>query len=274
MSGTESREDSVRETELHDEVRAADGGEETELNGGAPAQDGGQESPAGEGSVRMRHVVSYVRREGRLTRGQSRALEDLWPEYGIPYREEMLDLQQIFGRECPVIFEIGFGMGRSFLDMAQAESSAGFLGTEVHRPGIGACLMGIRCRFLTNVRVMDHDAVEILKHMIPENSLSRIQVFFPDPWSKKKHHKRRLIQKDFLELAASRLILGGRIHMATDWQEYAESMRDTGNACPMLRNLSATGDYVPRPAERPLTKFEERGLRLGHGVWDLIFERI
>ncbi len=221
----------------------------------------------------MRRIVSFVRREGRLTKGQSRALEELWPRYGVEYGEQ-IDFKDLFGNDNPVVFEIGFGMGRSFVEMAREAPAENYLGTEVHRPGIGACLMSVRDLGLVNVRVMDHDAVEILKNMIPDSSLSRLQLFFPDPWHKKKHHKRRIVQTDFLELAARKLKTGGIIHMATDWQEYAEHMRDTGNGCTFLKNLSASGDFIPRPDSRPVTKFEERGIRLGHGVWDLQFEKI
>ncbi|MBQ8706746.1 MAG: tRNA (guanosine(46)-N7)-methyltransferase TrmB [Succinivibrionaceae bacterium] len=238
------------------------------MNSDADTQNSG---PADESS--FRRIVSFVRREGRLTKGQSRALDELWPVYGIEYKAEPLDLAAIFGNSNPVVFEIGFGMGRSLLEMAEAAPEVNFLGTEVHRPGIGACLMGIRDKSLSNIRVMDHDAVEILKNMLPSGSLQRLQLYFPDPWHKKKHHKRRIVQVDFLQLVASRLVLGGVIHMATDWQEYAEHMRDAGNACGFLKNLSHSGDFVPRPDFRPVTKFEERGLRLGHGVWDLMFEK-
>lgn len=232
-----------------------------------------QEETEPEKMTALRRIVSFVRREGRLTRGQSRALEELWPVYGVEYGD-LVDFKKLYGNDHPVVFEIGFGMGRSFVEMAAADPDDNYLGTEVHRPGIGACLMGIREKGLSNVRVMDHDAVEILKNMIPDGSLSRLQLFFPDPWHKKKHHKRRIVQTDFLELAAVKLKNGGIIHMATDWQEYAEHMRDTGNACGFLKNLSVTGEFIPRPNSRPVTKFEERGIRLGHGVWDLQFEKI
>lgn len=221
-----------------------------------------------------RKIVSFVRREGRLTPGQSRALEQLWPTMGIEYKEEELNLEKVFGNNNPVVFEIGFGMGKSLVEMAVANPDTNYIGIEVHRPGIGACLMAVRDQNIKNIRVMDHDAVEVLNNMIPNDSLSKLQLFFPDPWHKKRHHKRRIVQVDFLKLVADKLVKGGVIHMATDWQEYAEHMAETGNSCSFLKNLSTEGTYIPRPDFRPMTKFEERGIRLGHGVWDLMFEKI
>ncbi|MGN1357161.1 MAG: tRNA (guanosine(46)-N7)-methyltransferase TrmB [Succinivibrionaceae bacterium] len=221
-----------------------------------------------------RKIVSFVRREGRLTAGQSRALDQLWPVMGIEYQNKMLDFTGVFGNSNPTVLEIGFGMGKSLVAMAQNEPQVNFIGIEVHRPGIGACLMSVRDLDIKNIRVMDHDAVEVLTNMIPDGSLSKLQLFFPDPWHKKRHHKRRIVQPDFLRLVADKLVKGGIIHMATDWQEYAEHMAQTGNSCSFLKNLSSSGDYVPRPSFRPVTKFEERGLRLGHGVWDLMFEKL
>ncbi len=222
----------------------------------------------------MRKIVSFVRREGRLTAGQSRALEELWPVMGIEYQEQPLNFNDLFGNDNPVVLEIGFGMGKSLVEMAEANPDINYIGIEVHRPGIGACLMAVRDKGIKNIRVMDHDAVEVLTNMIADSSLSRLQLFFPDPWHKKRHHKRRIVQVDFLKLVADKLKKCGVIHMATDWQEYAEHMALTGNSCEFLKNLSATGDYIPRPESRPMTKFEERGIRLGHGVWDLMFEKL
>ncbi len=237
----------------------------------------GNKDPGAKNDVAVNHrrIVSYVRREGRLTKGQNNALNEQWPTFGIEYQEDgKLDFSKIFGNDHPVVFEIGFGMGKSLIEMALADPNTNYLGAEVHRPGVGACLMGIRDHNLTNIRVFNHDSVEILKHMIPANSLSRIQIFFPDPWHKKKHHKRRIIQPEFLEMIAPLLVKGGIVHMATDWQNYAEHMRDVGNACDLFKNMSSNGDYIPRPDSRPVTKFEERGLRLGHEIWDLMFQKL
>lgn len=222
----------------------------------------------------MRRIVSFVRREGRLTPGQERALNDNWPIMGIPYEKGMLDFAKVYGSDVPVVFEIGFGMGKSFVEMAAAEPNAGFLGIEVHRPGIGACLMAAAAANLKNVRVMDHDAVEVLENMIPDGSLSRIQIFFPDPWHKKKHHKRRLIQPKFVDLLGKKLKSGGILHLATDWVEYSEWMLEVMNGAAGFCNMADDGTFIPRPVSRPLTKFEERGIRLGHAVRDLMFRKV
>lgn len=220
----------------------------------------------------MRKIVSFVRREGRLTNGQKNALDEMWPKLGIDYDENsVLNFFDLFGNENPVTFEIGFGMGKSLIDMCKNDQNRNFIGTEVHRPGVGACLMAARNENISNIRVMDHDAVEILEKMIPNESLNRIQIFFPDPWHKKKHNKRRIIQPEFLKLLASKMKIGGILHMATDWVEYAEHMRDVGNNSEFFTNMSSTLDYVPRPETRPMTKFEERGIRLGHEIHDLMF---
>ena len=221
----------------------------------------------------IRKIRSFVRREGRLTRGQQRGLEILWPEYGIAHDIGMLDLDQIFGRQAPRVLEIGFGNGASLAEQAKQHPEIDFLGIEVHRPGVGNLLQVIEAEGLTNIRVMQEDAVEILKDQIPLASLDKVQLFFPDPWHKKKHHKRRIVQLDFVEVLRQRLKLAGHFHMATDWQHYAEHMLEVMTAAEGFSNTSKTGDYVPRPESRPLTKFEQRGHRLGHGVWDLIFEK-
>ncbi len=222
----------------------------------------------------IRKIRSFVKREGRLTKGQAAALERSWPTMGLTHAQGQLDLVKVFGREAPTVLEIGFGMGKSLVAMAAAAPEKNFIGIEVHRPGVGACLLEAEEQGVTNLRVFEHDAVEILQDCIADESLSTIQVYFPDPWHKKRHHKRRLIQPEFLELIRPKLAVGGILHLATDWENYAEHMLEVLSNAPSWRNLSATGDYIPRPSERPLTKFEQRGERLGHGVWDLKFERI
>ena len=222
----------------------------------------------------MRKIVSFVRREGRLTNGQSRAIEELWPVMGIDYSADRpLDFSAVFGNENPVILEIGFGMGKSLVEMASADRNSNYIGIEVHKPGVGACLMAARENQLTNLRVFEHDAVEILENMVPDSSLSKVQIFFPDPWQKKKHNKRRIVQLPFLQLLAKKLKPQGIVHLATDWQEYAEHMVEVGNSCDQFTNLSQSNDYVPRPDFRPMTKFELRGISLGHGIWDLMFQK-
>jgi len=218
-------------------------------------------------------VKSYVKREGRLTRAQERALADYWPTKGIDYQSSLLSFETVFGRNAPVVVEIGFGMGKSLVEMAAAAPDKNFIGIEVHRPGVGACLADAAEQGVENLRVMEHDAVEVLKNMIPEGSLSRLQLFFPDPWHKKRHHKRRIVQPEFVEVIRSRLAIGGCFHMATDWEPYAQHMAEIMNNAKGYANTAEEGDYVPRPEYRPITKFETRGQKLGHGVWDLIFER-
>ena len=221
-----------------------------------------------------RRIRSFVRREGRLTQGQQRALDELWPLFGIDHDNTVLDLDAIFGRSAPCVLEIGFGNGASLLKMAQDNPDKDYLGIEVHRPGAGNLLHNIERAGVTNIRVMTDDAVDILKQQIPDASLDLVQLFFPDPWHKKKHHKRRIVQPSFAQLLYKKLKPGGRFHMATDWQHYAEHMLEVMTAAEGFKNISATNDYVERPESRPLTKFEQRGHRLGHGVWDLIFEKI
>lgn len=222
----------------------------------------------------IRKVRSFVKREGRLTKGQAAALERSWPTMGLTHSQGLLNLSEVFGRNAPTVFEIGFGMGRSLVAMAKAAPEKNFIGIEVHRPGVGACLLEAEEAEVTNLRVYEHDAVEVLADCIADASLATVQVFFPDPWHKKRHHKRRLIQPDFVDLLRQKLAIGGVLHLATDWENYAEHMLEVMQAAPKWRNLSADNTYVPRPDERPLTKFEQRGERLGHGVWDLKFERI
>ncbi|RUO78175.1 tRNA (guanosine(46)-N7)-methyltransferase TrmB [Idiomarina tyrosinivorans] len=219
----------------------------------------------------VRTVRSFVKREGRLTKGQASAIERLWPTMGLAFSERTVDLLKLFGREGPVTLEIGFGMGGSLVEMAAADPQRNFIGIEVHEPGVGACLMAAEQAQVTNLRVSNSDAVEVLKQQIPDHSLDRVQIFFPDPWHKKRHHKRRLIQPQFIQLLLKKLRAGGMIHLATDWENYAEHMLEVLSAEAKLTNLSHSGDFVPRPADRPKTKFEQRGKNKGHGVWDLQF---
>ncbi len=224
-----------------------------------------------EASKSYRPIRSYVLRQGRVSDAQRRAYDTLLPRYGLPYQSAPLDLDQVFGRHAPRVVEIGFGMGEGMAQIAASRPEADFIGIEVHTPGVGSLLKQIEARGLSNVRIVQHDAVEVLSHMIPPASLAGVHIFFPDPWPKKRHHKRRLIQSGFAHLLASRLIPGGYVHVATDWEDYAQQILAVLAAEPMLEN---TGDgFAPRPEYRPLTRFEQRGLRLGHGVWDVIFRR-
>lgn len=220
-----------------------------------------------------RPIRSFVRRQGRITVAQNAALENLWPVFGLD-PEQTFDPKQAFGRDAPLVLEIGFGNGESLAQMAADAAEKDFIGIEVHRPGVGHLLLKVEELGLSNVRVYCADAVEILRDKLPENSLDGVQVFFPDPWHKKRHHKRRLINTDFVALLADRLKPGGILHCATDWEDYAAQMLEVLEASPKLRNLVGKGSFSERPASRPLTKFETRGQRLGHGVWDLLFERI
>ncbi|WP_040576891.1 tRNA (guanosine(46)-N7)-methyltransferase TrmB [Methylophaga lonarensis] len=221
----------------------------------------------------MRTVRSFVRREGRLTPGQQKALDDLWPMFGIEETGPELDFAQLFGREASRVLEIGFGNGSSLAEMAAKQTDADFIGVEVHRPGVGQLLKLIENNQLSNLRVACTDAVELLKTRIADHSLDRVQLYFPDPWHKKRHHKRRIIQPAFVSLLAKKLKPGGHLHMATDWQDYAEQMLEDLSGSKDFVNCASDGTYIPRPDYRPLTKFEQRGHRLGHGVWDLLFKR-
>ena len=222
-------------------------------------------------------IRSYVLRAGRVGSGQARALAEIGPQFMLPYQPAVLDLDAVFGRAAsnsqpaPHILEIGFGMGEGLAEIAATHPENDYLGVEVHTPGVGALLKQIGERGLSNVRVIQHDAVEVLTNMLAPASLKGVHIFFPDPWHKKRHHKRRLIQPQLVALLASRIQPGGYIHLATDWQDYAEQMLAVLSAEPLLANTVA--DYAPRPDTRPLTKFEQRGIRLGHGVWDLVFRR-
>lgn len=223
---------------------------------------------AGAGHPRIR---SYVLRAGRVGSGQARAFEAQAHRL-LAYAPQILNLDETFGRAAPKVLEIGFGMGEGLAQTAAATPDIDYLGVEVHTPGVGALLKQLGERDLSNVRVIQHDAVEVLEKMLAPDSLAGARVFFPDPWHKSRHHKRRLIQPPLVKLLASRLAPGGFLHLATDWENYAEQMLAVLSAEPALANTGA--DYVPRPDTRPLTKFEQRGLRLGHGVWDLVFRRV
>ena len=224
-------------------------------------------------SQRLRPVRSYVIRGGRLTTGQQRALDELYPRWGVPDDDGPLDFDALFGRKAERILEIGFGNGESTWRMAKGEPERDFIGVEVHPPGVGRLLLALEAEDVTNVRVWLGDAVDFLEQRIPEASLAGIRIYFPDPWHKKRHHKRRLIQPDFVALLASRLAPGGILHLATDWVPYAEHMLEVLQAASEFVNQSPDGDYCPQPAWRPHTKYEARGDRLGHETRDLIFER-
>ncbi len=218
-----------------------------------------------------RHIRSYVLRQGRMSPAQQRACETLLPRFGIAYASNELDLDRAFGRNAPKILEIGFGMGDSTAAIALAHPENDYLALEVHTPGVGNLLKLIDAQQISNIRIMQHDAVEVLRDMIPPNTLDGVHIFFPDPWHKARHNKRRLIQTPFIAPLVTKLKPGGYIHVATDWQDYAEQVLAVLSAEPLLENTAA--GYAPRPCYRPLTKFEQRGIRLGQGVWDMVFRR-
>jgi tRNA (guanine-N7-)-methyltransferase len=218
-----------------------------------------------------RSIRSYVRRQGRTTAAQARAVAELLPRYGIAFSPAPIDLDAAFGRRAPKVLEIGFGMGETTALIAAANPQTDYLGVEVHGPGVGALLRRIETQGLRNVRVIQHDAVEVVEQMIAPAALDGVHVYFPDPWPKKRHHKRRLLQPEFVRLLASRMKPGAYLHAATDWEDYAVQILEVLSAEPLLEN-TATG-FAPRPAWRPETKFEARGARLGHGTWDLVFRR-
>ncbi|NMG50393.1 tRNA (guanosine(46)-N7)-methyltransferase TrmB [Azoarcus communis] len=229
----------------------------------------GQDSP--EHRFSSRSIRSFVLRQGRMSGAQQRYMDEMLPKVGIPYRAAPLDLEAAFGRKAPKILEIGFGMGETTARIATAHPRQDYLGIEVHGPGVGALCKLLAEGDIGNVRIMQHDAVEVMRDMIADGALAGVHVFFPDPWRKARHHKRRIIQPDFVALVASKLAPGGYLHCATDWEDYAHWMLEVLAAEPALQN-TAEG-FAPRPDYRPLTKFENRGLRLGHGVWDLVFRR-
>ncbi|KPC50853.1 tRNA (guanosine(46)-N7)-methyltransferase TrmB [Amantichitinum ursilacus] len=218
----------------------------------------------------MRRIRSFVLRQGHLSTGQERALTEFGPQFVIPYAPQTLDLDAAFGRAAPRILEIGFGMGQATAEIAAGAPDTDFIGCEVHTPGVGSLLKLVGEMNLDNIRIVQHDVVDVLEHMIQPGALDGAHVFFPDPWHKKRHNKRRLIQPAFVKLLVSRIKQGGYLHLATDWEDYAIQMLEVLSAEPALQNTAT--DYAERPDYRPLTKFEQRGIRLGHGVWDLVFK--
>jgi tRNA (guanine-N7-)-methyltransferase len=221
-----------------------------------------------------RAIRSFVTRSGRITVAQERALEELWPKYGLELGSAPLELEKVFGRRAPCVAEIGFGNGENLVSLAAARPESDFVGVEVHRPGVGRLLRQLAEHDLTNVRVIVHDAVAVFEQHLAPASLDEILILFPDPWPKKRHHKRRLIQGPFASALAERLKPGGRLHLATDWEPYALEMLATLEAQPRLANLAPGGEFAPRPLERPATRFERRGQQLGHRVWELAFSRV
>lgn len=226
----------------------------------------------GETEHPFRRIRSFVRREGRLTPGQARALEQWLPTFGLPDDDTPLDFNAIFDRAAPTLLEIGFGNGDALLEMAQRHPQWNFIGIEVHRPGVGHLLKQAGELGLQNLRVSSRDAVEVLEKQVPDASLARVMLYFADPWPKKRHHKRRIVQPGFAQIVARKLEPGGEFHLATDWENYAEHMREVLDVAPGFTNTTP-GNFAPRPEDRPLTKFEKRGQRLGHGVWDLVYRR-
>ncbi len=218
-------------------------------------------------------IQSFIRRQGRATAGQQNAIDNVWDKYCLD-PEKTYDYNQVFDREAPLIVEIGFGNGSSLAEMAETNPDLNYLGIEVHRPGIGHLLLLLEEKGLNNVRIYHHDAIEILELKIPDNSLAAVNLFFPDTWQKRRHHKRRIVRPAFVALLNKKLKSGGYFHAATDWEHYAKDMLSTLSSTDGLSNISKENNYCQRPGHRPLTKFEDRGLRLGHGVWDLIFKKI
>ena len=217
------------------------------------------------------HIRSFVNRRSHMTQGQQQALDAYLDKWSVPYRAEVLDLSAAFGRSAPTVLEIGFGMGETTEQIALARPQDNFLGVEVFNAGVGALLKRIETSALENIRIIQHDAVEVLRDMVAPNSLSGVHIYFPDPWPKKRHHKRRLIQAPLIELLSSRMASGAYLHCATDWEHYAQQMLEVLSGEASLINTAE--NFAPRPDFRPLTKFENRGIRLGHGVWDLIFKK-
>lgn len=232
------------------------------------------ESPPREPDPARRAIRSFVLRQGRLTPAQERACAAHWPRFGLDYTGAVRDFTTPFGRRAPLVLEIGFGNGEQLVHAAASDPARDYLGIEVHRPGVGRLLNAAAAAELANLRVWRHDAVEVLEHEVGAGTLAELRIYFPDPWPKLRHHKRRLIQPAFVALAASRLCAQGVLHLATDWQDYASQMLSVVDGCPALRNLAGRGAFSSRPAWRIETHFERRGTRLGHGVWDLLHQRI
>jgi tRNA (guanine-N7-)-methyltransferase len=222
---------------------------------------------------RKKSIRSYVVRAGRMTDGQRNAFENSWSTYGLKLADGAIDTDTVFGRSGPKVLEIGFGMGDSLLQMAVAEPSTDFIGIEVHPPGVGTIMNIAQSEGISNLRVYLADANDVLEECFPPQSIDRLQLYFPDPWHKKKHNKRRIVQPQFVQLVREKLRPGGVLHMATDWQHYAEQMLETLDEAEGFENIAGIGQYSPRPDYRPMTKFEKRGERLGHGVWDLIYKK-
>ena len=237
----------------------------------APSTEGAAAEPGA-----PRNIRSFVRRTGRTTVGQAKAFADVGPQFLLPYAAAPADFEAMFQRSAPTILEIGFGMGEATAHIAALMPEKNFLCCEVHTPGVGALLKRISEQGLANIRILQHDAVEVMDNMLPPASLDGVHIFFPDPWHKKRHNKRRLIQAPLVAKLAARLKPGGYLHCATDWQPYAEQILEVLGAEPLLRNTAdaSQGGYAPKPAYRPLTKFENRGIKLGHGVWDVVFTRV
>ena len=224
-----------------------------------------------EQNPKHRPIRSFVLREGRMTEGQQRAFDEHWPHFGIDLPEKALNLTAILGNDNPVVMEIGFGNGEALLETAARTPGQNFLGIEVHRPGVGHLMLRLAEQQIRNVRVIRHDAMEVLRHHLADEALFGLRLFFPDPWHKKRHHKRRIVRPEFAELLHRKIRPGGFIHMATDWENYAEQMMQVMSEAAGFENQAGPNQFSPRPDDRPLTKFEQRGERLGHGVWDLIF---
>ncbi len=222
----------------------------------------------------LRRIRSFVKREGRLTTGQARAIKELFPLYGLDLQDQNINFDDVFNRIAPRILEIGFGNGTSLSEIAKNNPESDYIGIEVHRPGVGTLLTQIEMLGLTNLRVMNADAIDVLNKMIGNDSLDTVFLFFADPWHKTKHYKRRIVQEGFVQLLRQKLKVGGVFHMATDWEDYAKHMMRVMNATEGYENTAGQNQYLPRPDYRPLTKFEQRGQRLGHGVWDLIFKKV
>ena len=256
---------------IHDPNQADLPGEANHEPSATPAEGEAGEASESNEALRLRRIRSFVTRAGRVSTGQRRAMDELGPRFVIPYAPQQLDWNAVFGREAARVLEIGFGMGATTAEIAAHRPDDDFLGVEVHEPGVGALLKLMGEQQLSNIRIIQHDAVEVLEQMIAPESLDGVHIFFPDPWHKARHHKRRLIQPKFVALLVSRLKPGAYLHCATDWQNYAEQMLEVLGAESALENT--VDGYAPRPDYRPVTKFERRGLRLGHGVWDLVFTR-